>query len=78
MRAGLMRVDAGTLPVDVVEHLACELNIVVCKLADLCIVDSEDLSLLRRAEGKPWDHVHDEKNKAGTDKGVGAASEGVG
>lgn len=60
------------------DDIASELNIVVGELSELGIVDTEDFGLLRAAEGKTWDEVHDEKDNAGSTEGVCETSNGVG
>lgn len=74
----LGREDAAALGVDVVEDLARELDVVVGELANLGVVDAEDLGLLGRAQRQAGNHVHDEEDEAGADKRVAAARERVG
>lgn len=47
------------------------LNIIVGEFAKLRVVDTDDFGLLRRAEGKTGDEVHDEKDDAGAEEAVG-------
>ncbi len=75
----LLREDARRLGgVAVVGHLARQLDIVVGKLANLGVVDAQDLALLADAQLQAGDQVHDEQDEAGHDEGVAAAREGVG
>ncbi len=57
----------------VVEHLAGQLNVVICELANLCVVDTEDFGFLAGAKREAWDEVHDEEDEAGSTKGVETA-----
>jgi len=68
----------AVLVLDVVEHLARQLDVVVGELADLGVVDAEDLGLLASAEPQAGDEVHDEEDDRGADEAVEAAREGVG
>jgi hypothetical protein len=77
LRAGLSRVHAAALAIYVVKYLARKLDIVVCKLADLSVVDAENLSLLGRAKGKTRDHIHDKEDETCANEGIGATSERV-
>ena len=52
----------------VVEDLAGKLNVIVCELANLCVVDAEDLCFFGGAEGEAWDEVHDEEDEAGAEE----------
>jgi hypothetical protein len=74
----LAAVLAAMLLVGVVEDLTGQFNVIVCELANLSIIDTEDLSLLRGTEGEARDEVHDEEDEAGTDKGVCATGDGIG
>lgn len=47
------------------------LDKVVCKLSDLCLVDSEHLLLLGRSERQSRDQVHDEQDNASHSERVG-------
>lgn len=64
--------------IDIIQDLTSQLNVIVRELADLSIIDTEDLSLLGSAEGETWDEVHNEENDAGAEEGVCGAGDGVG
>ena len=53
------------------------LNIVVGEFPELRVVDSDDLGLLRCAERKTRDEVHDEKDDAGAEEAVGESGDTV-
>ena len=61
----------------VVQDLAGQFNVVVRELADLSIIDTQDLGLLADAEGQTRDQVHDEQDEAGSAKGVDTTRDGV-
>ncbi len=65
-RAGILAVCIG----HVVQDLAGQLNIVVCKLANLCVVDTENFGFLTGTEREARDEVHDEEDDAGSTEGV--------
>lgn len=73
--AGEARVLVG---INVVEDLARELDVVVGKLADLSVVDAQDLGLLGGAQAQARDEVHDAQDDTGAHEGVEPAAEGVG
>lgn len=62
----------------IVQHLTRQLNVIVSELADLRIVDTQDLSFLRGAERETGNQVHDEEDEAGAAERVDAAGDGVG
>lgn len=72
-------VAAGVLAlgVGVVQDFAGQFNVVVCELANLSIVDTQDLSFLGGAEGQAGDQVHDEEDEASSTEGVGTSGDGV-
>ena len=63
---------------DIIQHLSRQLNVIVRKLANLGIVDTQDLSLLGSSEGKTRDQVHDEEDDAGSPERVDTAGDGIG
>lgn len=60
--AGISRVSASGLILDIVENFTGKLNVVIGKLADLGIVDAKNLSILGSAQSQAGDHVHDEQD----------------
>jgi hypothetical protein len=60
-----------------IDDFAGKLYVVVCELADLSVVDAEDLGLLSSAEGEARDQVHQEEDDAGQGEGVEAACHGI-
>jgi hypothetical protein len=62
----------------IIQHLTCQLNIVVGELANLGIVDTQDLSLFGGTQGQAGNEVHDEEDEAGSDKGVCGTRDGIG
>jgi len=71
--ATLGLLQSGTL--SIIQHFTGQLDVVVSELAYLAVVDTEDFGFFRGAEGEPGDEVHDEKDQAGADEGVGGAGE---
>jgi hypothetical protein len=71
--AGVLALSVG----GVVQDFAGQFNVVVCELANLSIVDTQDLSFLGGAEGQAGDQVHDEEDEAGSAEGVGTSGDGV-
>lgn len=61
----------------IVKDLAGKLYVVIGELADLSVVDTEDLGFLRGTERKTWDKVHDSEDDAGATEGVDTARDGV-
>ena len=61
----------------IVQDLTGQLNVIVCELADLSIVDTEDLSFFAGTEREAWDQVHDEENDTGSAERVDASGDGV-
>jgi hypothetical protein len=63
-------------------HFAGKLNVVVCKFADLDVVDAREFFFFGGAETKRGDvfaeEVEGAEDEARADEGVGAAGEGVG
>ncbi|CRK19747.1 hypothetical protein BN1708_000412 [Verticillium longisporum] len=74
----VVRVAARRLVLDVVQHLARQLDVVVCELANLGVVNAQDLRVLVHAQPQPRNHVHEEKNHTRAHKRVGASRERVG
>ena len=68
---------ADLLVAQVVQDLAGQLDVVVGELADLRVVDAQDLGLLGGAQGEAGDQVHEEEDQAGAAEGVDAAGDGV-
>jgi hypothetical protein len=62
---------------DIIENLPGQLNIIVGKLSNLSIVDTQDLSFLSSTERETWNQVHDEQDDAGTEEGVCTTRDGV-
>ena len=58
--------------------LALMLNIIVGEFPKLRVIDSDDFRLLRCAEGKTRDEVHDEKDEAGAEEAIGETGDTVG
>lgn len=48
------------------------------KLANLGIINTQNLILFGSTQAQTGNEVHDEQDNAGTDKGVGKSSDGVG
>jgi hypothetical protein len=71
--AGVLALGVG----GVVQDFAGQFNVVVCELADLGIVDTQDLGFFGGAEGEAGDQVHDEEDEAGSAEGVGTSGDGV-
>lgn len=70
--------DAAVLyALEVVQHLSRQLDIVVRKLANLGVVNAQNLRLLAGAEGQAWDEVHDEEDETGSKEGVRGSGDGV-
>ena len=61
----------------IVQDLTGQLNVIVCELADLSIVDTEDLSLFAGTEREAWDQVHDEQDDTGSTERVDASGDGI-
>lgn len=81
--AALMVVLAGEhaarlAGVHVVEHLPRQLDVIVRELANLGVVDAENLGFFGSAQMHARDHVEDEQDERRADEGVGAPREGVG
>lgn len=74
---GVNRVPATSLVVDVVKDFPRKLDIVVCELANLRIVNAQNLGILSRAKAESRDQVHDEEDKAGAAERVKAATKRV-
>lgn len=75
-----MDVAGAVLALDVagvVQHLARQLYVVVRELANLRIVDTEDLGLLGSAQREAGDQVHDEEDQAGAAERVDTAADGI-
>lgn len=62
---------------DVIEYLAGQLNVVVCELANLGIVDTKDLCFLGGAERETRNQVHDEEDEAGATERVDTPGDGI-
>jgi hypothetical protein len=77
-RAGVGRVSASGIVVDVVENFPRQLHVIVGKFANLRVVDAEDFRLLGGPQPQAGNHVHDEQDQTRAGKGVQAAAEGVG
>lgn len=54
------------------------LDIIIRKLAELAVVDADDLCFLTGAQRQAWDQVHEEEDNAGAEERVGEAGDGVG
>lgn len=78
VRVGVGRVTAARLVLDIVEHLSSELDVVVGELANLGVVDAQNLGILGSSHPQAGDHVHDKQDETGSAEGVEAAGEGVG
>lgn len=63
--------------VHVVQHLARQLDVIVGELANLGVVDTQDLGFLGGAQMHAWDQVEDEKDERRADEGVGSPGKGV-
>jgi hypothetical protein len=53
------------------------LDIVIGELAELAVVDADDLCFLAGAQRQTGDQVHEEEDDAGAEEGVGEAGDGV-
>jgi hypothetical protein len=73
MASGVLAIGIG----HVVEDLTGQLNIIVGKLANLSIVDTENFGFLGGAKGKTGDEVHDEEDEAGSEERVETARDGI-
>lgn len=56
------RIPATSLVVNVVENLSRELNIIIRELANLSVIDTQDLGILGRAKTEARNQVHDEED----------------
>lgn len=61
----------------VVQDFTSKLNVVVSKLTDLGVVDTEDFSFFRSAEGKTRNEVHDEKDDACSSERINTTGDGI-
>lgn len=53
------------------------LDVVVRELAELAIVNADDLGVLGGAQGEAWDQIHDEEDNAGAEERVGETGDAV-
>jgi len=60
------------------DDVALQLHVVVRELADLGVVETQDLVLFGGAQLQAGDAVHDEEDEAGADEGVDEGGEGEG
>lgn len=67
----------GLLIGQIVQNLTSQLNVIVSKLADLRIIDTQDLSLLSSAELHARNQVEEEENDAGSAERVDASGNGI-
>jgi hypothetical protein len=61
----------------IVQDLPSQLNVIVSKLANLSVVDTQDLGLLGSAKLQTRDQVEQEENEAGSAKRVDASGHGI-
>jgi hypothetical protein len=79
----VLRVDVGLGGLGLIlrgspcEVVTADLNVVVGELAELVVIHTQELSLLRGAQVKTRDLVDDESNDGGHDEGVGSAGDDV-
>jgi len=59
-------------------NIGINADVVVCELAHLSVVDTDNLGLLRGTETEARDEVHDPEDDGGDDKGVAQASARIG
>lgn len=59
-------------------HIPGDLDVVICKLSNLGIVNTHDLILLGRSKAETRNEVDNEENDAGADERVGKTADGVG
>lgn len=74
----IARVAAVRLLVGLVQHLPRKLDVVVGKLANLCVVDTQDFCVLAGAQAQTRDHVDDEQDHRGANERIETTSDGVG
>jgi len=59
-------------------NIGINADIVVCELAHLSVVDTDNLGFLRSTEAETRDKVHDPEDDGGDDKGICQASNRIG
>lgn len=74
----LSAVRAQVVTLDVIEDFSGQLNIVVGKLADFGVINTEDLALFTCAEMEPRDEVKNEEDSTGQNERIGTAGKRVG
>lgn len=72
------RIHSTMLPRHIIQHLPRQLNIVIRELANLGVVNTQNLRFFGGAKAQSGDQVHDEEDETGAEEGVGEAGAGVG
>ena len=62
----------------IIQHLSRQLNIIICKLANLGVVDAQNFGFLGRAEREAGDQVHDEEDETGSAERIRHSADGIG
>jgi len=60
-----------------VQDLTGQLNVVVCELANLCIINTQDFGFLASTERETGDQIHDEEDEAGSTERVGTSGDRI-